>query len=93
MTAILVPSCFLARYWAEAVPWLGSVKHIWKTLSLRAVVTLPSASSWPPMTSLDDADGVSSKTLSELVSAETATQGFVVVGPTRTCRPQSLRLL
>ena len=93
MMPTLAPSFFLAMYCAEAVPWLGSVKHIWKTLALRGVVTLPSASGWPPMTSLDDAEGVSSKTLSELVSAETATHGVVVVGPTRICRPQSFSLL
>ena len=80
-------------YSADAVPWLGSVKHIWKTFFLRGVETLPSASGWPPMTSVDEADGVIWNRLSELVSEETATHGAVVVTPTRICVPQSFRLL
>ena len=45
-------------YCADAAPWLGSVKHIWKTLSLRGVATLPSASGWPPMQSVEEPEGV-----------------------------------
>ena len=85
MMAILVPSALSLTMSAEILPWLGSVKHIWKTLDLRAE---PS-----PTTSTEEADGVSSKMLSLLVSADTATHGAVVVVPIRICRPQSLRLL
>ena len=45
------------------------------------------------MTSVDDAEGVSSKIWSEWVSVETATHGAVVVVPTRICMPQSLSVL
>ena len=58
MMAILVPSCCSEMYCADAAPWLGSVKHIWKTFSLRDVEMLPSASGWPPMTSVEEPEGV-----------------------------------
>ena len=80
-------------YCAEALPWLGSVKHIWKTFSLRGVAMLPSASGWPPITSVDEPEGVIWNRLSAFVSADTATQGAVVTVPMRICMPQSLRLL
>ncbi len=80
-------------YLADATPWLGSVKHIWKTLGLRVSEMLPLASSWPPMTSVEEAEGVSSKMLSALASLDTAMHGAVVVVPMSICMPQSLRVL
>ena len=80
-------------YCADAAPWLGSVKHIWKTLSLRGVATLPSASGWPPMQSVEEPEGVIVKMWSALDSAVTATHGVEVVVPMSICMPQSVRLL
>ena len=54
---------------AAVLPWLGSVKHSWKTLS------------WPSVTVVEEAEGVSWKTLSLKLSAATAAQEPEVVQP------------
>ena len=63
------------------MPWLGSVKQSWNTLSL------------PVTTSREEALGVSMKTRSWFTSVETERAGPVVTGPTSTCMPLSIRLL
>ena len=67
-------------YCAEAVPWFGSVKHAWNTLSF-------------VITSVDDADGVISNIPSSAVLSATATQGVVVTVPIKICIPQSFNEL
>ena len=50
--AILVASLCSAMKFAAVLPWLGSVKHIWNTLS------------WPSVTVVEEAEGVSWNTRS-----------------------------
>ena len=54
---------------------------------------MPSASGCPPITSVEEAEGVRVKMLSAFDSVDTATQGVVVTVPISICIPQSLRLL
>ena len=63
------------------MPWLGSVKQTWNTLSL------------PAVTSTAEAEGVIMKVRSLLQTSATAMEAPVVVGPTRTCMPQSISWL
>ena len=59
MTAMALPRLLSLMYWAEALPWLGSTKHIWNTLSRRGVSTEPVRGlATPPMTSVEEAEGV-----------------------------------
>ena len=81
-------------YCAEAEPWLGSMKHIWNALSFRGMFTVPvRGSATPPSTSVEEAEGVSRKMWSALLSEEVATQGVDVTEPRKICRPQSFRVL
>ena len=81
ITAIFVPSFFSEMYWAEAEPWLGSIKHIWKTLS------------FPSMLAAEEAEGVSAKMRSALFSTEVDSPGLEVTEPREICIPQSFRVL
>ena len=68
-------------YWAEAEPWLSSVKHIWNTLSLSA------------MTEGEEAEGVRAKIRSSKFRAEVLTPGVEVTEPREICIPHSFRVL
>ena len=94
MMAIFVPSFFSEMYCAEAEPWFGSMKHIWKVLALRSTSIVPvSGFCTPPSTSVEEADGVRQKMLSAEDSAEVATQGVEVTEPRKICIPQSFSVL
>ena len=80
MTATFFASLFSPIYCADFVPWFGSVKHTWNTLS-------------PAITSVEDAEGVTSNMLSCAVLSATATHGVVVTVPISTCIPQSFKVL
>ena len=81
MTATLVARLLSAMYCAEALPWLGSVKHIWNWLSLPSVVAT------------EEADGVRAKMRSAKVSPEVTSQGLEVTEPREICMPQSFSVL
>ena len=68
-------------YCAGALPWLGSVKHIWNWLSLPSVVAT------------EEADGVRAKMRSAKVSPAVTSQGLEVTEPRESCMPQSFSVL
>ena len=89
-----MPSFWSAIYWAEALPWLGSTKHIWNTVAFRGISTVPVRGfAMPPSTSVEEAEGVSRKMWSLLASTEVATQGVEVTEPRKICMPQPFRVL
>ena len=77
----LEPANLLETNSAAEAPWLGSVKHIWKTLG--------------PDRARDsaEAEGVRLNMLSVVDSGATARAEPVVTWPAMTCMPQSFRAL
>ena len=81
MMAIFSPSPCSLIYSADLAPCPGSVKHIWKTLSL------------PSMVATEEAEGVRAKMRSAKFSADVASPGLEVTEPRESCIPQSFKTL